>query len=72
MDLTPEFIQTIRDAWGDPYAVSELTFEEAIRQGLVGDDSKERLFIAIRIGCTAGETRTLSPEDFFRGLIGLL
>jgi hypothetical protein len=72
MELTREFVQAIRDAWGDPYQVSELTFEEAIRQGLVGDDSKTRLFIAIRIGCTAGETRTLTPEDFFHGLIGLL
>jgi hypothetical protein len=72
MELTPEFVQAVRGAWGDPYVVSELTFAEMLRQGLVGDDSSERVLLAIRIGCTAGEMRTLTPEDFFRGLIGIL
>jgi len=71
MELNREFIQAIRGAWGDPYAVSEITFAEMVKQGLIGDDSSERVLLAIRIGCVAGETRTLSPEDFFRGLIGL-
>lgn len=72
MQLSAEFADDVKKAWGNPERVADVgigeTFAHEDKIGLDHDDQVEN---AKRIGILAGKTASQNPEAFIEGFIAL-
>lgn len=65
MEVTKQFGEEIREAWGDPRRVAEVAFKEVLRQAdELGGDYDDQVQHALTVGVLAGEMKDKTPDEF--------